>query len=801
MKWYNLFCSGPCANTPLFEHGPSLLHFATWLHALQDTFAGVMEKNEFSHKILRLAIAAVMLAAGIICHELGVFGSLASNLADINMDLNNLATICAAVWFAATCILAGYPVFKDAWTEMLKGDIFSEFTLMSIAAVGAFCIGQYPEGVAVMLLYSIGELLQEKSVEKAKRNIKALLDVRPDSARVIVKKVNVANCLTKEESEIAGEHLEATDVSGYRILLPSQVTVGEVIEVRPGERVPLDGILLYSSSSSSAVSLSSAAASSPAAATALFNTSALTGESIPRRSSEGEEVMAGFISTESTVQIKVTRPAEESAVSRILKMVEEATERKAPTELFIRKFARIYTPVVIALAALIIICPAVYSAVSNAAISSATSTSVSSAASATAAGSAGFHFVFSGWLYRALIFLVISCPCALVISIPLGYFAGIGAASRRGILFKGSNYLDAIAKVNTVLFDKTGTLTKGVFEVQEVACTDKNDRLTQNTMVQLVAAMERESSHPVAKAIISYAEKIQNENEDCAKAENIREVAGRGVEAIINSSRILCGNLRMMKENGIAYPVELEDSAKTIVCCAAIKNRSEANSASADSNTTKAPQVSSNTAQISSCTTNNCTLLGYILLSDTPKDDAKKAIGELNNEGITETVILSGDKSEIVSELAKEIGAKQSCGDLLPEGKVEYLRKLSENKEITTAFVGDGINDAPVLATANVGIAMGGLGSDAAVETADIVIQTDQPSKVAEAVKIGRATQRIITQNIVMALGVKFAVMALGAAGYVSLWAAVFADSGVALLAVANSMRIRMKQDDGRSRT
>ena len=586
------------------------------------------------------------------------------------------------IWYLLAYLPVGLPVMKEAWESILQKDVFSEFTLMSIATLGAFYIGEYPEGVAVMLFYSLGELFQDKAVDKAKRNISALLDVRPETATVI------RNGSTLAEA-------------------PQRVQVGETIEVKAGERVPLDGTMLDE--------------------VAAFNTSALTGESVPRNIRQGGEVLAGMIATDKVVRIQVTKPFEKSALSRILELVQNASERKAPAELFIRKFARIYTPAVTGLAALIVLLPFLYSL-----------------------ADAQFLFIFNDWLYKALVFLVISCPCALVVSIPLGYFGGIGAASRLGVLFKGGNYLDAITQVNTVVFDKTGTLTKGTFDVQSCQA---QPGVPEEKLIQLAASAERNSTHPIAKAIVSYA---KQKDIELIATTDVTEIAGHGLQATMDGTRVLVGNTRLLTKFGIEYPDELSSIVDTIVVCAI-----------------------------------GTKYAGYLLLSDTLKEDAVNAVKELKALNINNIQILSGDKQAIVTNFAEKLGITQAYGDLLPDGKVKHIEALRSNPANRIAFVGDGINDAPVLALSHVGIAMGGLGSDAAIETADIVIQTDQPSRVATAIHAGRQTRRIVWQNISLAFGVKLLVLILGAGGIATLWEAVFADVGVALIAIVNAIRIQ----------
>lgn len=572
-------------------------------------------------------------------------------------------------WYLLAFAFVGLPVMKEAWETALKGDVFSEFMLMTIACIGAFAIGEYPEGVAVMLLYCIGEALQDRAVDRARDNIQELIAFRPTVAKVVVQ----------------GKIIEKS---------PDEVQVGDILEVKAGDRVPLDGKLV--------------------SASAAFNTAALTGESLPRTFETGGEVLAGMIAVDTVSHLEVVRPASESAVSRILNMVESAAERKAPTELFIRRFARIYTPIVIGLALLTVVCPYLYSIFDS-----------------------QYSYVFTDWFRRALVFLVISCPCALVISVPLSYFAGIGLASKHGILFKGSNYLDAITEVDVVAFDKTGTLTTGEFAVQSVVGLDQE-------ALQTVAAMEKSSNHPIAQAILKY----------CPTEENIssQDIAGYGLK----NDEWLVGNLKLLDREQVSYADALRSIPETVV---AVARKGK--------------------------------YMGHIILADTIKEDAKKAISDLP----VRAEMLSGDRQELVTKVAADLGISHAYGDLLPDGKVLHLQNVKKAGE-RVAFVGDGINDAPVLALSDVGIAMGGLGSDMAIETADVIIQTDQPSKVACAMRIGRYTRRIVHQNIALALGVKAVVMLLGLLGFANLWMAVFADSGVALLAVLNAARIFFKKQN-----
>ncbi|WP_313359727.1 heavy metal translocating P-type ATPase [Empedobacter sp.] len=578
------------------------------------------------------------------------------------------------IWFGISYIIVAFPVWGEAFKLAKKLDFFNEFSLMGIATLGAFIIGEYPEGVAVMLFYTIGEMFQEAAVNKAKGNIKALLDVRPDTAHVLRN-------------------------GNFETIKPQDVAIGETIQVKVGEKVPLDGIMISDKGS--------------------FNTAALTGESKPSTYKTGETVLAGMLNLENVIEIQTTKKFEDSSIAKILQMVQDAASRKAPTELFIRKFAKIYTPIVFFLAAALVIIP--YFFVDN--------------------------YDFHDWLYRGLVFLVVSCPCALVISVPLGYFGGIGAASRNGILVKGSNFLDLMAKVNTVVMDKTGTMTEGVFEVQKI-----ETNLPENDFLNLVSALEKQSTHPIAKAIVaSHPSEL--------KAIEVEEISGKGLKGKVDGKIVLAGNTKLLDHFSIQYPQEIHDIVESIVVVAVDEKYA-----------------------------------GYITIADKIKEDAQQAIQKMKALGVSKTIMLSGDKNTITQKVAKEVGVDEAFGGLLPEGKVEKVEALKKDQNQVVAFVGDGINDAPVLALSDVGIAMGGLGSDAAIETADVVIQTDQPSKIATAIKIGRETKKIVIQNIILAMGVKIIVLFLGAEGIANMWEAVFADVGVALLAILNAVRIqRMK--------
>ena len=584
------------------------------------------------------------------------------------------------VWFLAAVAPVGLSVMAEAWEHLMKKEYFSEFMLMTIATIGAFCIGEYPEGVAVMLFYAVGEQLQDSAVDKARDNIRALLDMRPRTASVFRK-------------------------GQYSIVSPEAVETGETIEVKVGEEVPLDGVLQNE--------------------VGVFNTAALTGESLPRSVRQSGEVLAGMIPVNETIRLNVTKPYSQSTLARMLEMVEEAAECKAPTELFMRKVARYYTPAVIGIAFLIPVLPFLYSLVQP-----------------------SFIYLFASWLYRSLVFLVISCPCALVVSIPLGYFGGIGAASHKGILFKGGNYLDAVTKADTFVFDKTGTLTTGNFRVCRI---ETAGIYSEAEVLKYIASAESKSSHPMAKAVVEYAKQQQA---TLYPVGAVTEIAGYGLEAYIGGKQILAGNYRLMDKYGIAYPEGLHEMPESLILCAC-----------------------------------NGIYAGVVVMEDELKDDAVEAIRGLKQQGIRHFEILSGDKTALVQNIAHRLDFRHAYGDLLPADKVARLQKLKDEKHCV-AFVGDGINDAPVLALSDVGIAMGGLGSDIAIETADVIIQDDSLSKLVTAVRIGKYTRRIIWQNIILAFLVKFAILALGTVGVATLWEAVFADSGVALLAIFNAMRI-----------
>lgn len=576
--------------------------------------------------------------------------------------------------FGISYFLVGGKVVKHALTNIANGNIFNEFFLMTIATIGAFYLGEYAEGVAVMLFYVIGEHFQEAAVARSRRSIKALIDDRPEE-------------VTKLSN---GETVKAH---------PTEVNIGDVIQIKPGEKVALDGKMLSESSS--------------------FNTAALTGESKPDTKSTGESVLAGMVNLDKLVELRVTSTYEDSALSKILKLVEEASSRKAKTQKFITRFAKIYTPIVVFLAIGLVLIP--YLVVET--------------------------YIFEEWLYRSLVFLVISCPCALVISIPLGYFGGIGAASKNGLLFKGSNFLDLITEVDTVVMDKTGTLTQGVFKVQEVA----PETFAEDQFLALIAALESKSTHPIARAVVAhYGNTPIN-----LDVQEVEEIVGHGLKGTVDGKKLLVGNTKLLQKFHVSYDSRIEEIPETIVVVA-VDNK----------------------------------YAGYITIADQVKEDAALAITQLRDQGIATIVILSGDKGSIVQKLTRQLKIDYAFGGLLPQDKVAKVDELKKQGK-KVAFVGDGINDAPVIKLADVGIAMGALGSDAAIETADIVIQTDQPAKIATAIKIGKKTRQIVWQNIGMAFGVKALVLLFGAFGIASLWEAVFADVGVAFLAILNAVRLQ----------
>ncbi|EGP5735778.1 cadmium-translocating P-type ATPase [Enterococcus faecium] len=565
-------------------------------------------------------------------------------------------------------LLIGYDVVKKAVMNIVKGKIFDENFLMSVATIGAMLIGEYPEAVAVMLFYQIGEYFQGLAVSHSRKSIRELMSIRPETA-----------------------HVQTAE--GLMTVNPEDVQIGQFVLVKPGERVPLDGTIIEGES--------------------LVDTSALTGESVPKSVYVGETVLSGFINKNKPFLVQVEKSYENSTISKLLELVENASSKKAPAENFITKFARYYTPVVVGLAVLLAVLPPLV---------------VSGAA-------------FSEWIYRALTFLVISCPCALVISVPLSFFGGIGGASKIGVLVKGSNYLELLAQTETVVFDKTGTLTKGDFSIQTI-----DTKIDPKIFMQYVASAEQFSTHPIAQSVLEgYAGPL-------LPTTNIQEFAGEGILAEVDGKQVLVGNHKLMERFEISFPSSQEIG--TLLYLAIDQSYS-----------------------------------GYLVIADTLKEDAVDALVQLKQAGVKNTVMLTGDSKKIADHIGKQVGVDKIYSELLPEDKVQRLEEILQRNNKKTAFVGDGINDAPVLARADVGIAMGGLGSDAAIEAADVVIMNDQPSKIAEAIHLAKKTLKIVKQNIVFAIGIKILVLALGAFGFASMGDAVFADVGVTVLAVLNAMR------------
>ena len=575
--------------------------------------------------------------------------------------------------FIISYIIVGEDVVKRAVKNIFKGQVFDENFLMSIATIGAFFIGEYPEGVAVMLFYQVGELFQSYAVGKSRKSIASLMDIRPDYANV--KK---------------GDELVKVD--------PDEVQIGDIIVIKAGEKIPLDGKVIEGSS--------------------MIDTSALTGESVPREVEVGSDILSGCININGVITAEVTKEFGESTVSKILDLVENASSKKSNSEQFITKFARYYTPVVVIIAVFLAIIPPLV-------IDGAT---------------------FSDWIYRALAFLVVSCPCALVISIPLSFFGGIGGASKKGVLVKGSNYLEALAETEIVVFDKTGTLTKGVFNVQEI----HPEGVSKEELLELTAHAESYSNHPISLSLKrAYSKEIDN-----GRISDVEEISGHGVIATVDGKKVMVGNIKLMKMMDIPY---FKGELIGTIVHVAVNNK----------------------------------YIGYIVIADEVKEDSAQAIKELKAANIKQTVMLTGDNKSIGSKVAKELGLDKVYAELLPADKVEKLEELfsQKSKKGKLAFVGDGINDAPVLARADIGIAMGGLGSDAAIEAADVVIMTDEPSKIATTMKISKKTLKIAHQNIVFAIGIKIIVLILSAFGITTMWAAIFADVGVTIIAVLNAFR------------
>ena len=616
--------------------------------------------DEDKKRTIRLAVGAVVYAIGM---ALTVFAK--------------LPTLAELAFLIVAYVILGWDVVWQAVKNITRGQVFDEHFLMSVSTIGAFAIGEYPEAVAVMLFYQVGEFFQSLAVKRSRKSISDLMDIHPDSATV--KRNGV-----------------------LQVVSPESVAVGEIIVVKPGEKIPLDGIVVDGES--------------------MLDTKALTGESVPRSIRKGDEALSGCINQSGLLTLKVTKSFGESTVSKITDLVENASARKAPTENFITTFARYYTPVVVGMAAVLAIIPPLV-----------------------------LGGGWSEWLRRGFVFLIVSCPCALVISIPLTFFGGIGAASKRGVLVKGSNYLEALNKVSVVVFDKTGTLTKGVFEVANIIPAAGYQK---EQVLEYAAQAESYSNHPIAKSILAtYGKPI-----DQKQFSGFEEISGHGISVMVQGKKVLAGNSKLMESEKIAYAAC--DAAGTKFYVAA-----------------------------------DGSYVGCILIADEVKPDSKCAIAELKKIGVEKTVMLTGDDERIGKSVADELGLDAYYAQLLPDQKVEKLEMLDKQKRQGSklAFVGDGINDAPVLARADVGIAMGGLGSDAAIEAADVVLMTDEPSKLVEAIDVAKATKRIVMQNIVIALGIKSVFLVLGALGMAGMWEAVFGDVGVTIIAVLNAMRILKK--------
>ena len=597
----------------------------------------------------------------------------------ITINFNN--EMITKVIFIIAYLIVGLEILKKALRNITRGKVFDENFLMSVATIGAFTIGEFPEAVAVMLFYQVGELFQSYAVDKSRKSISSLMDIRPDFANV--------------ERE---EKIEKVD--------PDEVKIGEIIVVKPGEKVPLDGIVVEGKTS--------------------LDTKALTGESLPREIAENDEILSGSINLNGVIKIKVTKEYGESTVSKILDLVENASSKKSKSENFITKFAAYYTPIVVIIAVILAIVPPLL-------IKDAT---------------------FSDWIYRALSFLVVSCPCALVISIPLSFFGGIGGASKMGVLIKGSNYLEQLANTEIIVFDKTGTLTEGVFEVQKVHAID----MSEEELLRITAYAENYSNHPISLSV----KKAYNKEIDEKQILDTQEISGHGIIAKIGNQDVLVGNEKLMNENNIKI-TKCEDIGT--ILNVAVDGK----------------------------------YAGYILIADKIKKDSKKAIKELKKNNIKQTVMLTGDRKNVGEHVAKELGLDKVYTELLPDGKVEKVESLLKEKSEKgkLAFVGDGINDAPVLALADIGIAMGGLGSDAAIEAADIVLMTDEPSKIVDAIHLSKKTMRIVKENIIFAIVIKVLVLVLSAFGLSTMWEAVFADVGVSIIAIINALRVLRVKNRG----
>lgn len=624
-------------------------------------------------RLKKIIVALVIFAIAMVLNIL----NLSYTKFAFNIKGNEIEISIANILFIISYIIVGFEIVKKAFRNITRGKIFDENFLMTVATIGAFFVGEFPEAVTVMLFYQIGELFQSFAVDKSRKSIASLMDIRPDYANLV-------------------------DGDDIKKVKPDTVKIGDIILVKPGEKIPLDGIIIEGES--------------------FIDTKALTGESVPRSVKSGENVLSGTINQTGILKVKVEKEFGESTVSKILDLVENASSKKSKSENFISKFARYYTPIVVIIAVILAIVPPLIIKDST----------------------------FQTWIYRALSFLVVSCPCALVISIPLSFFGGIGRCSKEGILVKGSNYLEALANADIAVFDKTGTLTQGVFDVQKI----ETNSMDENEFLKLVAHCEHYSNHPIADSIKKkYGEKIQT-----SIISDVDEIPGHGISAVIENKKVLVGNSKLMEKYDIEFAKQNEIGTIVYV---AVDGKFE----------------------------------GYILINDEVKKDSKQAISDLKKSGIRKTIMLTGDKKEVGENVAKELELHEVYTDLLPTDKVEKVKQLiseknGHNKNSKLFFVGDGINDSPVLALSDIGIAMGGLGSDSAIEAADIVIMTDEPSKINTAIKISKKTLRIAKENIYFAIIIKILVLLLSALGVATMWMAVFADVGVSIIAILNSMRV-----------
>lgn len=624
-------------------------------------------------RLKKIIVALVIFAIAMVLNIL----NLSYTKFAFNIKGNEIEISIANILFIISYIIVGFEIVKKAFRNITRGKIFDENFLMTVATIGAFFVGEFPEAVTVMLFYQIGELFQSFAVDKSRKSIASLMDIRPDYANLV-------------------------DGDDIKKVKPDTVKIGDIILIKPGEKIPLDGIIIEGES--------------------FIDTKALTGESVPRSVKSGENVLSGTINQTGILKVKVEKEFGESTVSKILDLVENASSKKSKSENFISKFARYYTPIVVIIAVILAIVPPLIIKDST----------------------------FQTWIYRALSFLVVSCPCALVISIPLSFFGGIGRCSKEGILVKGSNYLEALANADIAVFDKTGTLTQGVFDVQKI----ETNSMDENEFLKLVAHCEHYSNHPIADSIKKkYGEEIQT-----SIISDVDEIPGHGISAVIENKKVLVGNSKLMEKYDIEFAKQNEIGTIVYV---AVDGKFE----------------------------------GYILINDEVKKDSKQAISDLKKSGIRKTIMLTGDKKEVGENVAKELELHEVYTDLLPTDKVEKVKQLiseknGHNKNSKLFFVGDGINDSPVLALSDIGIAMGGLGSDSAIEAADIVIMTDEPSKINTAIKISKKTLRIAKENIYFAIIIKILVLLLSALGVATMWMAVFADVGVSIIAILNSMRV-----------